>query len=196
MYLVAGLGNPGASYRNSRHNIGFMVLDAFSRDRGVSHARQGFQSRFARTTWGGTDLVLLWPLTFMNNSGMAVRAAADYYRIRIADILVIHDDLDIPPGRVKISRGGGAAGHKGILSIISHAGSSEFPRIRVGIGRPRYGEAIENYVLAACYEDERENISGAVSAAVKACELIIEEGIEQAMNKVNRHNLSKEEVSD
>jgi PTH1 family peptidyl-tRNA hydrolase len=173
-----------------------MVLDALSREKGVSHARQGFQSRFARMTWAGADLVLLWPMTYMNNSGMAVRAAADYYRIRIADILVIHDDLDIPPGRVKISRGGGAAGHKGIISIISHIGSSEFPRVRVGIGRPRYGEAIEDYVLASCYKDEQEGISGAVSAAVKACKLIVEKGIEAAMNEINRHNLSKEEVSD
>ncbi|RJR24387.1 MAG: aminoacyl-tRNA hydrolase [Desulfobacteraceae bacterium] len=196
MYLIVGLGNPGESYRATRHNVGFRVLDAWSRELGVSITRRSFQSRSARTTWENKNLVFLCPLTFMNNSGMAVRAAADYYRVETANVLVIHDDLDLQLGRVKVSKGGGAAGHKGVLSIIKYLGSPEFPRVKVGIGRPRYGEAIEDYVLAPCYEDERDTLSRAVAVAAGACRLVVKEGVEAAMNVVNRNNYSNEEVCD
>lgn len=196
MYLIVGLGNPGDQYRSSRHNIGFMVLDTLAGESGVRPRGGGFQSRYARTTWEGRSLVFLWPMTFMNNSGMSVRAAADYYRVDIGDVIVVHDDLDLPPGRLKVVRGGGAAGHKGVLSVKRHLGSSEFPRIKVGIGRPRFGEAVEDYVLRPCYEDEKEAFSKAVAAAAGACRVVVRDGVEAAMNLFNRKNLSKEEVSD
>lgn len=139
--------------------------------------------------------MILCPSTFMNRSGEAVRASADYYHIESGNILVIHDDIDLPVGRVKVARGSGSGGHKGVQSIIDHLGSTQFIRVKIGIGRPRYDEAVEDYVLTRFYKDERDIVEDVLHVATQACELFVLEGIEPAMNKINCLNLSNKEES-
>jgi len=129
----------------------------------------------------------------MNLSGESVRACASYYGLETNKILVVHDDLDIPLGRVKVVKDSGAGGHKGVSSIIRHLGSTGFCRVKVGIGRPRYGEAVEAYVLAPFYADEKRVAQRTIRVAVNACERFVLEGLESAMNHINRQNLVNEE---
>jgi PTH1 family peptidyl-tRNA hydrolase len=130
----------------------------------------------------------------MNRSGEAVRACADYYDLAVKEVLVIQDDIDLTVGRVKVVSKGGAGGHKGIRSIIDHLGSMQFPRIKVGIGRPRFGESIEDYVLAPFYSDEKEIMERVIRMAVRACELFVSDGIKPAMDQINCQNLANKEV--
>jgi PTH1 family peptidyl-tRNA hydrolase len=137
--------------------------------------------------------VLLKPVTFMNQSGRAVKACADFFHLPMNRILVVHDDLDLPAGRIKVVRNGGPGGHKGVASIIEHLGSMEFPRIKIGIGRPRYGESPEDYVLAPFYQDESELMQRVFKMAARACQLFIFEGVESVMNQINRQIFTNEE---
>jgi PTH1 family peptidyl-tRNA hydrolase len=185
VYLIVGLGNPGSRYRDTRHNVGFWVIDLWSQDLGVRLAGRRYQSRNVRTRFQDQDIILLCPQTFMNLSGKSVKGCSDYYHLESRKILVIHDDLDLPVGGIKVVREGGAGGHRGVLSVIEHLGSMQFPRIKIGIGRPRYGETIEDYVLSPFYQDEKNMMEKAVKMAVRACELFVSEGIETTMNHVN-----------
>ena len=130
----------------------------------------------------------------MNQSGMAVRAVTDYYHIEAEHVLIIHDDLDLPVGRLKLVRNGGAGGHRGVLSIMDHLGSTDFNRLKIGIGRPRYGEAIEDFVLEPFYNDEKQIIEKVIPSGVQACELFLSMGIDAAMSTINCINLSDKEV--
>lgn len=190
MCLIVGLGNPGPGYENSRHNIGFMVIDLWCKDLGLPANSHGFRAKTTRAEFRGNSIILLCPLTFMNLSGEAVRACADYYALETSRLLVIHDDLDLPLGRIKVVKGGGAGGHKGVASIIQHLGSTQFSRVKVGIGRPRYGETVEDYVLSPFYDDEKGLAQKAIRVAVNACELFVLEGVESAMNQINCRNLA------
>lgn len=191
-----GLGNPGPGYENSRHNIGFRVIELWSKDLGLVLKKRQFRSKNIRAEFQGNNIILLCPLTFMNLSGEAVRACADYYALEIGTILVIHDDLDLPLGRIKVVKDGGAGGHKGVSSIIHHLENNQFSRIKVGIGRPRYGETVEDYVLSPFYAYEKGLAQKAMEMAVNACELFVLEGVESAMNQINCQNLvNKEENS-
>ncbi len=152
-----------------------------------------FQSRCALTTYKNEEILLLFPETFMNLSGISVKACADAYGLVTGKILVIHDDLDLPVGRIRIIRSGGAGGHKGVLSIIEHLGDSQFPRIKIGIGRPRSKEIVEDYVLAPFTDDEKQIMESVIRLAVTACELVVLEGLEPAMNNINRQNLTNKE---
>jgi len=191
--LIVGLGNPGSGYKSTRHNTGFRIIDHLSRNVGASLKGRRFQSRNIRTTYRGREIVLLKPVTFMNQSGRAVKACADFFHLPPNRILVVHDDLDLPVGKIKVVRNGGPGGHKGVLSIIEHLGSREFPRIKIGIGRPRYGESPEDYVLAPFYEDESEIMLRVFKVAVQACRLFIFDGIESAMNQINHQIFTEEE---
>jgi PTH1 family peptidyl-tRNA hydrolase len=132
----------------------------------------------------------------MNLSGASVRAFAEYHRLDPGDILVVHDDLDLPVGRIKMARGGGAGGHKGVQSVIHHLGTDRFCRAKIGIGRPRHGEAVETYVLRPFYGDEKDIMDRVTELAVRACELLVSQGVEAAMNDVNCQHLGdKEEMS-
>jgi len=190
LHLIVGLGNPGPEYETTRHNVGFQVVDGWCRDLGVrlSSSRR-FQAKTIRTDFRGNAVILLCPLTFMNLSGESVRACASYYDLETRRILVVHDDLDIPLGRIKVVRDGGAGGHRGVSSIIRHLGSHEFCRVKVGIGRPRHEEAVEDYVLAPFYGNERGLVQEVLRLAVTACELFVMEGVESAMNHINCQNL-------
>ncbi|HDZ23987.1 MAG TPA: aminoacyl-tRNA hydrolase [Desulfobacteraceae bacterium] len=193
-YLIVGLGNPGQEYEDTRHNTGFKVIDLWSQDLGVRFTNRRFQSRSTRTRIQDKKVILFCPLTFMNLSGQSVRACVDYYDLTVTEVLVIHDDIDLPVGRIKVVVNGGAGGHKGVLSIIEHLNSMQFPRIKVGIGRPRFGESIEDYVLAPFYSDEKKTMERVIRMAVQACELVVSEGVEPAMNKINCQNLLNKEV--
>lgn len=194
--MIVGLGNPGPGYKDTRHNIGFKVLDLLGSEYGVRLENRRFQSRNTRTKADGKDIILLCPMTYMNLSGNAVRLCADYYKIDINHILVVHDDLDLPVGRIKVARQGGSGGHKGIKSIIDHLGSTEFPRIKIGIGRPRYNENTEDFVLSPFYKDQKEAMKGVIQAAVQACRLVVTESVEYAMNQINNRNPVNKEGED
>jgi PTH1 family peptidyl-tRNA hydrolase len=142
----------------------------------------------------GRKAVLLCPETYMNLSGSAVKACVDYYDVVQERMLVIHDDLDLPVGRIKVGRKGGSGGHKGVASIIRNLGTMEFPRVKIGIGRPRYGEPVDDFVLAPFYKDQREVTERVIQGAVQACALFISEGIEAAMSAINCRNFANEEV--
>jgi len=179
----------------TRHNIGFMAIDLWCRDLGVHLKGPKFQSRNTRIRFQDKTVMLLCPLTFMNRSGEAVKACVTYYHVEPGKILVIHDDVDLPVGRVKVVRDSGSGGHKGVQSIINLLGSAQFGRIKIGIGRPRHGEAIEDYVLAPFYKDERDIVEDVLRMATQACKLFVSEGIEPAMNKINCQNLANKEES-
>jgi len=193
VYLIAGLGTPGPEYKDSRHNIGFKVIDLWSNELGVRLSCRRFQSINILTRFENKIVVLLCPLTFMNQSGNSIRAFADYYNLESKNILIIHDDVDLPVGKIKIVRKGSAGGHKGIVSIIQHLGSMQFPRIKIGVGRPRYEESVENYVLTPFYSDQKDIIERAIHMTANACKLFISEGIESAMTKINYQDLSNKE---
>jgi len=188
MDMIVGLGNPGPEYKDTRHNSGFKVLDLLSRELGIRLENRRFQSRNTRTKLEGKDIILLCPMTYMNLSGNAVRLCSDYYKIDRERILVVHDDLDLPVGRIKVARQGGAGGHKGVKSIIDHLGGTKFPRVRMGIGRPRYNESTEDFVLSPFYKDEKDAIEKMIQTAVDACRLAITDSVECAMNQINSQN--------
>jgi PTH1 family peptidyl-tRNA hydrolase len=191
--LIVGLGNPGPGYETSRHNVGFQVIDLWCKDLGLSLNSRRFRAKTIRAEFRGNAIIFLCPLTFMNLSGESVRACASYYALETDRILVVHDDLDLPLGRVKVVRNGGAGGHKGVSSIIRHLGSTEFCRVKVGIGRPRYDEVVENFVLAPFYADEKRLAQRMIRVAVNVCERFVLEGVESAMNHINRQNLVNKE---
>lgn len=190
MYLMVGLGNPGQAYERTRHNIGFQVIRSLSRELGIRLSRRRFQSRYAETVFQGKKTVFLCPETFMNLSGMAVKACADYYGSDPEKVLIVHDDLDLPVGRIKLASSGGPGGHKGVASVIRSLGTKDFPRVKVGIGRPRYGEPIEDFVLAPFYRDQQDAINRAIQGAVQACELFVLKGVESAMNVIHCQNFA------
>ena len=136
--------------------------------------------------------MLLCPLTFMNRSGEAVRACVDYYDLEPENIVIVHDDIDLPVGRVKVVGSSGSGGHKGVRSIMDHMGGTQFQRIKIGIGRPRYGEAVEDYVLSPFYKDEKDMVNNALQLGKEACELFVSKGIKPAMNQINCQNLADE----
>ena len=143
----------------------------------------------------GREIMLLCPMTFMNLSGRSIKDCADYYGLKGENILIVHDDLDLPFGKLKIVSHGGAGGHKGVQSIIDHFGSAQFPRVKIGIGRPLFGETTEDYVLSPFYDDQREVIEEIIKMSARACRLFVSDGVGHAMNSINRQNLEAKEVT-
>ncbi|MBW2561275.1 MAG: aminoacyl-tRNA hydrolase [Deltaproteobacteria bacterium] len=185
MKLIAGLGNPGIRYSYSRHNIGFLVLDALALAADIEINRGKFDSYLGRGIISGAPVVLAKPQTFMNLSGVAVGKLARYFGIGTEEILIVHDDMDFPTGDVRIKMGGGAGGHKGLLSIIDHLGGSGFARIRVGIGRPPAGEMTEGYVLERFSECEIQTVPHVIERACDAVFEVVSSGVQAAMNRFN-----------
>jgi PTH1 family peptidyl-tRNA hydrolase len=146
MKLFVGLGNPGAKYAHNRHNIGFMALDRIAEDHGFSPWKSKFQGQVSEGTLGGTKVLLLKPQTFMNNSGQSVGEAMRFYKLTPADVTVLHDELDLAPGKARVKQGGGHAGHNGLRSIHAHIGA-DYARVRLGIGHPGHKDAVAGYVL-------------------------------------------------
>jgi peptidyl-tRNA hydrolase, PTH1 family len=187
-WLIAGLGNPGEKYAATRHNVGFMLIDGLAGRHRVSLSDKG-DSSVGKGTIEGAEAILLKPLTYMNLSGTAVRKALVKFNLlrdgQICNLIVVHDDLDLPPGIVKIRREGSSGGHKGIESVINETGSREFIRIKIGIGRDSLIPA-EDYVLRRFRPEERRLVEEGIIDALSAVETIITEGVEKAMNKYNR----------
>ncbi len=192
MKLVAGLGNPGAAYAGTRHNIGQIVADNLAERLAASLTRVKFRSRFDLCSRSGEKILLMVPQTYMNRSGEAVSEAMHFYNMELADILVLHDDLDLPFGRLKVVSGGGTGGHNGLASIVERCGGKDFVRLRIGIGRPRHGEEISDYVLNRFYSDEQQHLEDIVSAASDAALAILEEGHTKAANRFNGMKLLPE----
>lgn len=182
---VVGLGNPGARYALTRHNAGFLVVDRLAAARRIVFERSGKAEIGGEPDRGGPALTLLKPLAYMNRSGAAVAALLERLALSPVDALVVHDDLDVPLGRIKLKRDGGTGGHRGLESILEHLGSSDFPRLRVGIGRPPPGQDPATFVLEDFTAAEREVVAEALDAAVAAIGAWAELGIEAAMNRVN-----------
>jgi PTH1 family peptidyl-tRNA hydrolase len=154
MRLLVGLGNPGARYAGNRHNIGFMALEAIARRHGIGPWRRRFQGVAAEGPLAGERVILLLPGTFMNDSGLAVAEAAHFYKIGAGDIVVFHDEIDLPPAKVRVKTGGGIAGHNGLRSISSHVGN-DYRRVRIGVGHPGVKELVYNHVLSDFAKAER-----------------------------------------
>ncbi len=186
MRLVVGLGNPGRAYDATRHNVGFEVVDALANEEGISLSDRKFKGRFGRGRVAGEDCFLLKPDTYMNVSGESVGPMAGFYRIPPEDVIVVHDDLDIEVGRLKMKRGGGHGGHNGLRSLMSHLPSPDFVRIRVGVGRPPPGRDPVDYVLGRFRSDDRSLVDAAIEEAVRAIQATLRDGLSRAMNVYNR----------
>lgn len=181
--LVAGLGNPGPKYAQTRHNVGFMVVDLFAERKGLKLTRQGFKAVYGEARLGQDRIVFLKPQTFMNLSGESVAAAAHWYKVQPEDMIVIYDDLDLPTGRVRIRERGSAGGHNGMKSIIQHLGTENYPRIRLGIGRPLPGWTVENWVLSAFTPEEQTAITEGIARAADALEMALRHGVPRAASQ-------------
>lgn len=198
MYLIVGLGNPGNKYKNTRHNLGFMVADAFAKkvksEKVKVRSDERFNAEIVDAVISGQKIILAKPQTFMNASGFAVGKIANYYKIEPKDIWVIHDDIDLPLGRVKIRLGGASAGHRGVQSIIEELGTDGFIRVRLGVGHPRNRTAngdepgnisVDSYVLRNFDISEKSELKSMMKKVVDVIEIGVKKGIETAMNRFN-----------
>ena len=190
MILIAGLGNPGKEYENTRHNAGFLVLDTLAQKLGADLSERKHRALCGKAVIGGQKVILLKPQTYMNSSGESIRAAADYYKVPPEDILVVYDDISLAPGQLRIRAKGSAGGHNGIKSIIAHLGTQEFPRVKVGTGEKPPRMDLADYVLGHFSSGEKKIMEEAAKEAADAICEIVNVGIEQAMND---HNRRKEE---
>ncbi len=184
-WLIVGLGNPGKKYAQTRHNVGFHIVDRLAASAGFTFDGQKHQAVLARGKLGDVPVMLAKPQTFMNLSGKAVAPLARFYKIPPERILVIVDDLDLPTARLRLRKFGGAGGHKGMRSIIDLLGTRDFPRMRVGIGRPPGQMPVEAYVLQKFSPAEWDEMTITYKRAVDAIRTVVAEGVEMAMNKFN-----------
>ena len=185
VHLVTGLGNPGTEYAKTRHNAGFLVIDDIAESYAIPLNREKFNVVFGRGVIGGVNTILAKPLSFMNRSGPPVRQLTDYFRISHRDILVIHDDIDLDFGRLKIKEKGGHGGHKGIRSLIDALGKDVFVRLRIGIGRSENGLDVSDHVLGRFGPNEKHMVRQIVERARDAVVTILCEGAKEGMNRFN-----------
>ncbi len=184
-YLIVGLGNPGKAYDETRHNIGFRVLRAYAQKKGLAFRQtSGFAAELAQGNFEGKKIVLLLPLTYMNSSGEAVRVCQQYFEIAHENLLVVCDDIALPFGRLRFRAKGSSGGHNGLKSIEQHLGTSEYPRLRVGIGE-QIGEALTEHVLGKFTSEEKQNLPQVIENATEAVESWLSLGIEGAMRAFN-----------
>ena len=210
MKIFVGLGNPGSEYATTKHNVGFMLADALSKEIDASNWHEDFNALIAHTFIDGEKIFLVKPLTYMNLSGEAVRPIMDYYKLTPEDLIVAHDDMDLAVGVIRLRPKGSGGGHHGIESIIQHLGGDEnFARIRIGIGRPPFNEQliphsdspyasmskVNKHVLSPFTEEDSNKIKEAISYLVPATLCIIREGINNAMNKFNPKKKKTNEVA-
>lgn len=185
-YLIVGLGNPGREYKRNRHNIGFMVLDLLAEHFHTSFTRVSMSALVTDTRYRDQRIYLAKPQTFMNKSGTAVRSLVHFYKLPLSRLLVIYDDVDLPFETLRLRPSGGSAGQKGLKSIIQQLGSRDFPRLRIGIGRPPGRMSVSSFVLQDFSVAEFEILDHVLEQAVVAVKLYLEEGIEKAMTEINR----------
>ena len=184
--LIVGLGNPGSDYAETRHNAGFWFCERLARELGTSFARESrYHGYVAKARVGGQDIWLLMPQTFMNRSGQAVQALAHFYRIDAAEMLVVHDELDLPPGQMRLKFGGGLGGHNGLKDITAHIATQDYWRLRVGIGHPGDRNEVVNYVLKPPRREEREEVDAALDRALLAWPTLAKGEFNAATQKIN-----------
>ncbi len=185
MKLIIGLGNPGRDYAGTRHNIGFGVITRISEQYQIPLGSREHKAVCGKGFVGGEKVLLAQPQTFMNLSGESVRSLADYYKVEPEDIIVAYDDIDLEVGQIRIRRKGSAGGHNGIKSIISHLGTNEFPRVKIGVGAKPQGGDLARHVLGRFSREEEKKMGEVLDVAVQAVETIVSEDIESAMNRFN-----------
>jgi peptidyl-tRNA hydrolase, PTH1 family len=188
--LVAGLGNPGRIYSGTRHNAGFMVVDEVAEAFSIELFKRKFNALFGTGSIAGVEVVLAKPMDFMNRSGPPVQQIAGYFRISREDILVVHDDIDLEYGRLKIKEKGGDGGHKGVRSIMDAFGGGDFARLRIGVGRPDAGNGAADYVLDNFAFEEKKVLSEIIASAKDAVVTILCKGTKDGMNRFNNKKIS------
>jgi len=184
LWLICGLGNPGPRYVRTRHNAGFWVVGDLTGEHRISLKASG-TAAYGEGTIGGRPVVCLMPLTYMNNSGEALRWAAARWGVAPAEVLLVHDDVDLEPGAVRLRPGGGDGGHRGVRSVQQELGTGDIPRLRLGVGRPPPGVETADHVLLPPTAEERDLLAGAVRRAMDAVEAVVVLGLEPAMNRFN-----------
>jgi len=184
LYCLIGLGNPGAKYHQTRHNAGFLVIDQLL-EHFQSGLGNGFQSQYSKVRFSGQELLLVKPQTYMNLSGEAVVQIVNYYKIPLEKVLVIYDDLDLPVGALRFRTSGSAGGHNGVKSIIQHLNTTEFARVRIGIGRPPAGVSVPDFVLTSVSREEQELFQSGIRTAAAAALAFVEKGPVYTMNHFN-----------
>ena len=192
--LIVGLGNPGAAYRLTRHNVGYMVVDRLALRHGISLDKQKFNNIFGSGKVDGRHVILAKPMTFMNLSGPSVRDLAASFDLDTENVLVIHDDIDVVFGKLKIKEKGGDGGHNGVRSLIVAWGSDEFVRIRIGIGRPQTDNDVSAYVLGRFDAEQEKQLSEVISTAEHAVKAVLFEGVSEAMNRFHGKTISERNV--
>jgi PTH1 family peptidyl-tRNA hydrolase len=185
IFLIVGLGNPGREYRETRHNIGFLLMDRLAVNLNARFTRLQSKALVASTTYQERKIILAKPQTFMNLSGQSVQGLIHFYKLPLTNILIAHDDLDLPPGTIRIRPDGGSAGQKGMSSILERLGTDEFPRLRLGVGRPPGQMQAPDYVLQDFSNGERTLISETLNRAMEAVLTFVTEGLNATMNKYN-----------
>lgn len=184
-WLIAGLGNPGAKYENTRHNMGFRTVELLAEQKSVKLNKVKFKSAYNLFEFAGTRCLVMKPQTYMNLSGEAVREAAQFYKIPPERVLVIYDDVSLPVGKLRVRPSGSAGGHNGIKSIIAHLGTQEFPRIKIGTGAPEEKDSMIDWVIGVPSQKEREILLDAFRRAIEVAECVVEHGCQKAMNHFN-----------
>ncbi len=189
LWMIVGLGNPGSKYAKTRHNIGFMVIDRLEKKYDIALTKNKFDNLFGMGKIETARVILAKPMAFMNRSGMPIVALAKYHKLKLDHVLTIHDDIDIILGNFKIKAKGGHGGHNGLKSIINTAGCGDFPRIRVGIGRPDAQIDVISHVLGKFTTDETKQLKPVLTGAVEAVKTMVTQGITTSMNKFNRNGV-------
>ena len=184
MKIVVGLGNPGDEYEMARHNVGFMVLDCLAREEGLAFSKKKFRSFIAEGFIEGADTILVKPLTYVNESGSAVRTALEWFEVKVPDLLILCDDFALPLGQLRFRAKGSSGGHNGLKSVAAHLGTEGFSRLRIGIGSPGRRQPAD-YVLDNFKKAERETLKGMISSAADAVRLWLKSDINECMNVFN-----------
>lgn len=183
--LIAGLGNPGEKYEKTRHNAGFLVVDRLSREFGIPLTKQKFDLVYGKGAMEGADVILAKPMSYMNRSGLPIRRLADYMGLTSEDLLVVYDDIDLTFERIKLKEKGGHGGHNGIRSLIDSFGTRDFPRLRIGIGRPEGEKDVTGHVLGRFTAEEAEVMDRVVDTAGQVVVTVVTKGLTAAMNNFN-----------
>jgi PTH1 family peptidyl-tRNA hydrolase len=186
MKLIVGLGNPTAQYEKTRHNVGFRAIEAFAARHRIALDGRKWESVSGTGTANGEKVVLLMPQTYMNRSGEAAGPAMRFYKVALEDVVAVHDELDLPFGRLQLKKGGGVAGHNGLKSLLQHLGGGDFLRLRIGVSRPPPGWQTADYVLGKFPGDEEAQLGEVFDRVSNGLDLLFEKGVSAAMNAVNR----------
>lgn len=191
MKIIAGLGNPGPEYSRTRHNIGFMAAERFATENGIALKKRGHQALFGVGTCAGQEVAVLLPQTFMNRSGASVASASKAFNVGLSELIILHDDIDLPFGVLRIKTGGGHGGHNGLRHICSVLGSGDFIRVRMGVGRPSEGGDVAQYVLRPFSTVEKQRLDSVLANTVMALETLLKKGVQEAMNAFNNRDISQ-----